>query len=316
MESAVREIATLRHDALFYGTDEQFVAGLVPFVRDGLAGGEAVVAAVTRSNIALLRDALAGDAAHVSFIDRDEWYRRPATTVSGWRGELDKALEDGHPSLRIIGEVAFGPGPRHPTWTRYESALNTLFAAAPAWIVCPYDSRALPPAVLADARRTHPTVVDPDRRGSDRYESPAELLRRVREPLPAVAGPPALEMPLAHPDDVLAARRAVRALAAGWPEDRLDELQLVVTEIAANGIEHGRGRRQLRFWSTGDRLVCEVDDEGPGPADPLAGYAPPRGGGRDGGWGLWIAHQLCDEIAITTADGHTRVRLALVANPA
>lgn len=301
----------LRHDALFYGTDAEFLAGVVPFVQHGLADGEAVVAAVTRANIELLRDTLGPDAAQVHFIDRDEWYRRPATTVAGWQQLLDQALDRGHPSVRIIGEVAFGAQQRHPTWTRYEAALNRLFAAVPAWIVCPYDSRTLTEDVLADARRTHPAVQDPHRRDSNHYQAPELLLRGMPEPLPVVDGPPQLLLPLRDTGDLAAIRAALRNLVAGWPADRLDELLLVVTEVAANGLEHGRGERQVTLWFDGQRLVCEISDEGPGPTDPLAGYAPLAGRMPNGGWGLWIAHQLCDEIAIDTRDGRTRVRLSL-----
>ena len=135
---------TLAHDAMFYGSDREFAAALTPFVRDGLAGGDAVVAAVTVANAGVLRDALGPDAAAVTFIDRDQWYQRPASTVAGWHGLVQDATSRGHRHVRLIGEVGFGVEERHPTWTRYESAVNRVFADAPAWIVCPYDSRALP----------------------------------------------------------------------------------------------------------------------------------------------------------------------------
>src|SRR3989337_563891 len=95
--------APLTHDAMFYGSDEEFVSALVPFVRTGLEHGDAVVAAITRSNIALLRDALGADAPTVAFIDRDEWYKRPAITVAGWQRLLAQATARGHRRQRLIG---------------------------------------------------------------------------------------------------------------------------------------------------------------------------------------------------------------------
>ncbi|BCL17314.1 sensor histidine kinase [Micromonospora sagamiensis] len=304
------EPAALTHDAMFYDTDDEFVTRLLPFIHEGLAQGQAVTAAVTTANITLLRDALGHDATAVSFIDRDGWYQRPASTVAGWRRLLTEASGRGHRRVRMIGEVAFGAQERHTTWTRYEAALNELFADAPAWIVCPYDSRTLPATVLTDARRTHPAVFDPVRRDSDTYLPPRRFLTAVPEPMPSVTGPPALTMVL-H-DTMAPARHAVRQLleASAHPA-RLDDLMIVLSEIVANGLRHGRGHRELRLWWHAPTVTCEVSDAGPGPADPLLGYLPPPSGVGVGGRGLWIAQQLCDALAIGCRDGENRVRFAI-----
>ncbi len=304
--------AMLTHDALFYNSDEDFVAALVPFVRDGLRRGQAVTAAVTLANIALLRDALGADAAAVSFIDRDEWYKRPASTVAGWQRLLADAIARGHLYMRLIGEVGFGADERHPTWTRYEAALNQVFAQAPAWIVCPYDTRALPAALLGDARRTHPTVMShPERRDSDCYLPTEHFLRTVPEPMPPVSGPPALTMELK--DDVAVARHSLATLmsAYGWSGlHRGDDLMLAMSEIAANSIRHGQAPCYLRIWVHERTVTCEVRDNGAGPGDPLLGYRPPAQE-LTGGRGLWIAQQLCDALAINHCDATTVVRFAV-----
>jgi anti-sigma regulatory factor (Ser/Thr protein kinase) len=293
--------SALTHDAFFYDTDEQFADALVPFVRDGLRHDHAVVAAV--ANADLLRDALGPDAATVTFVDRDDWYRRPVTTIAGWGQVLADATCRGHDYVRIIGEVGFGPPSRHLSWTRYESVINAVFAAAPAWIVCPYDTRALPPAVLADARRTHP--------GDDTYRPPERFLDAVPEPVPPVDGPPTAVAPL--DDRIVEARQLVRAVAVahGWEgSDRLEELLLVTSEIATNAVLYGGARRELRVWVTPGTLVCEIADDGPGPADPLAGYHPPDEQTL-GGRGMWIARRLSEALAVSHDDGWTRVRYTL-----
>jgi anti-sigma regulatory factor (Ser/Thr protein kinase) len=301
----------LSHDALVYGSDEEFTGVLVPFIREGLDQDQPVTAAVTGRNIALLRDALGADADAVTFIDRDGWYLRPASTIAGWLGVLAKATAAGRESLRLIGEVGFGPAGRHRVWTRYEAAVNRVFAAAPALIICPYDTRALPAGVIADARRTHPTVRDPARHGSDAYVAAEDFLRAVPEPVPVMSGPPSLQLMI--DGDVAAARHAVAghlaaAGRAGW--DRLDDLLLAVTELAANAVRHGRGRRELRLWITGEAVVGEVTDEGGGPGDPLLGYRPPAPQVL-GGQGLWLVRQLCDQLSLDTGGGKTRARFAM-----
>lgn len=109
------------------------------------------------------------------------------------------------------------------------------------------------------------------------------------------------------------ARHLVRRLAVehGWDgTDRLDELLLVTSEIVANAVLYGGERRELRVWVSPAALVCEVGDDGPGPADPLAGYRPPDETTL-GGRGMWIARQLCEAFAVSHHDGWTRVRYVL-----
>jgi anti-sigma regulatory factor (Ser/Thr protein kinase) len=308
--------ATLTHDAMFYGSDDEFVSALIPFARDGLERDEAVVAAVTPANIDLLRDALGPDASAVSFLDRDEWYQRPATTVAGWLRLLAGAADRGQSRARLIGEVGFGKAPNHPTWTRYEAALNDVFAQAPAWIVCPYDTRVVPASLLGEARRTHPAIFHPEPRRSDGYLTPAQFLDAVPEPMPPVSGAPTVRLDINSLDvstGVAPARHAVSAViaAGGWSGlDRGDDLILAMSEIVTNSIRYGRGRRELRVWTDRDTVTCEVRDDGAGPADPLVGYRPPRPD-TVGGRGMWIARQLCDALAVTRSGSSTVVRFAV-----
>jgi anti-sigma regulatory factor (Ser/Thr protein kinase) len=308
--------ATLTHDAMFFGSDEEFVSALVPFARAGLERDEAVVAAVTRTNIDLLREALGAEASAMSFIDRDGWYKRPAATVAAWQRLLADAGRRGHRRARFIGEVGFGPARHHPTWTRYESALNDVFAQAPAWIVCPYDTRVLPASLLTDARRTHPTTFHPEQRLSDGYLTPEQFLQAVPEPMPPVSGAPEIRLDINSLDvdgGVAPARRAVSAVlaACGWSGlDRADDLILAMSEIVTNSIRYGRGRRELRVWTDRETVTCEVSDDGNGPTDPLIGYRPPRPD-TVGGRGMWIARQLCDALAITRIGSSTVVRFAV-----
>ena len=45
-----------RHEAFFWEGDDQFLAGTVPFIREGLAAGQPVMVAVTPTRIDLLRE--------------------------------------------------------------------------------------------------------------------------------------------------------------------------------------------------------------------------------------------------------------------
>ncbi|MFI5894055.1 anti-sigma factor RsbA family regulatory protein [Actinoplanes sp. NPDC051513] len=301
--------AALVHEALVYDDDEGFVAALTPFAADGLRDGDAVIAAVTGHNIELLRQSLGDDAGGVTFIDRDTWYVRPASTIAGWVDLLAAAQARCQRSIRIIGEVAFGAGARHDTWIRYESAINDVFAGAPAWIVCPYDTRRLPDRIINGARVTHPVVANGRRGLSELYQQPSELLRALAEPLPPIAREPLVAVSLDDPVSPRRARYAVQAVAQGlgWQRPAIDDLLLVVTEIAVNSLVHGRADRHLKVWIDGTAITCEVTDNGDGFADPLVGYRPPAHPEQHG-VGLWLAGQLSDWLATDHRGGLTRVR--------
>ena len=301
----------LEHDALIYGSDEEMMDTLVPWLQEGLEREDGAVVATTSPHIDQFRDALGTDEGSVSFLSADDMYVHPVQTIAAWQRVLSDAADTGVTYTRIVGEVRFGATEDLQTsWTRYESALNAVFERSAAWIVCPYDVRALPPAVIDQAYRTHPTVWDSTRHHSDRYEVPARLLREIVEPGRAVTGPPSLELGI---DESLGEVRAsVRALGieAGLPRARVEELVLAVSELAGNTVRHAGGGGKLALWITPEGVVCEVTDHGGGMADPLAGLVPPKPS-ASAGMGLWIARQLSDSFAIGADDGGTAVRIAV-----
>ncbi|NAS23552.1 hypothetical protein GT755_17860 [Herbidospora sp. NEAU-GS84] len=112
-------------------------------------------------------------------------------------------------------------------------------------------------------------------------------------------------------DDYSTLREHVKrgARLAGLSGERLEDLALAVHEAVVNVIEHGGGRGELTMWCDGTDLVIEVSDEkGELTAAHLrAGPPPPpsKGGGR----GLWLIHQICDEVVISRRVGRSTVRM-------
>ena len=53
------------------------------------------------------------------------------------------------------------------------------------------------------------------------------------------------------------------------------------------------------------RIVVTVSDQGQGPTDPFVGLVPSPDSGS-AGLGLWLKHQLCNQVALETgAHGYT-----------
>lgn len=131
--------------------------------------------------------------------------------------------------------------------------------------------------------------------------------------------PPARGLPLSPPPrdalsftyrDELAEVRAlvrVRAWRAGLPEGKASDLVLAVSEAAANTFRHTRAPGTLVIWHDENEVVCEIRDQGV-ITDPLAGRrAPPPGSA--GGHGLWLVHQVCDQVELRSGPGGTTLRM-------
>jgi anti-sigma regulatory factor (Ser/Thr protein kinase) len=285
-----RSTCSFEHDAFIYDSDDGYLATLVPLIDEARLAGDTVLAVVPRDNTTLLRTAL-GVGAGVQFIDAETWYDHPVTTIARYTAILRSQAADTR--AFVIGEVQFGVAEADwAAWTRYEAALNTALHEYDTRVICPYDARALPGAVIEDARRTHPYLLTAtDARRSTDYLAAEDLFPLLPPTVAVPSAPPTLD--LVVDDDLGMARRSFAAAAAtrGLALERVDELTLAVSEVLTNALVHGGGAARLRVWSTEDEVTCVVDDSGDGIDDPLVGYTAPRPGSPRG-YGTWLARRL------------------------
>lgn len=298
------------HEALFYASTDEYLARTVPFVRDGLEAGEEVLVAVGASRIGWLRDELGGDAGAVTFADMAVLGRNPAHIIPEWQAFLEEYAVDGR-GVRGIGEPIW-PG-RSPEALvechRHEHLLNVAFANGPGWsLLCPYDTAALPTAVIERARATHPRChEDGAARRSSRYHDVGAT------PLPDDPLPPApvdhLQMrivPGCLPD--LRGFVDQHGRCFGLDDDQVADLVLAADELATNTLTHTRDEGILRLWTSPGAVVCEVVDSGH-ITDPLADRTRPDLG-QTGGRGLWMANHVCDLVQVrSSATAGTQIRL-------
>jgi anti-sigma regulatory factor (Ser/Thr protein kinase) len=130
------------------------------------------------------------------------------------------------------------------------------------------------------------------------------------------ATPPRFADELTEPTDLAGLRRGLRAAltAAAVPVGVVDEIVVAVSEIATNGLIHGRPPVRVRAWSSGDQVRCTVTDQGGGHDLPLVGYLPPATPAQAGA-GVWVARHTVDRLSSThTRDGFT-VRLTTGIHP-
>ncbi|MET7767733.1 sensor histidine kinase [Nocardia sp. NPDC005366] len=299
------------HPALFYNGDDEYLAGLVPFIREGLALGEPVAVAVPEARLRTLREALGTSADGVRWIDMEQAGRNPGRIIA----TVLRAFADDHPDshVRIIGEPIW-PGRNameYPACAQHEALINPAFAGRDVTIVCPYDLAGLDAEVIADAHATHPVLWEKgDHRRMSRDYDPDAVVEHYNRPIPAPAD--AVELTVSESADMAGARRwaAEQGRRFGLNAERQGDLELIVTELATNSLCHGAGPSRVRLWTDDTYLICEVHDVGR-LDDPLAGRRP-ASAGVPGGRGLLLVHQLCDLVRTHTT-GHGTTQYAMMA---
>lgn len=300
------------HETAFYGSDDEFLAIVVPFIEGGVVAGEPTFVTLAERNAGLVQGAMA-TVDGVTFVPGNHQYARPAATIRSYRELFGQQVAAGATQIRVVGDVPHpGFGVSWDAWARYEAVVNHAFDDFPLWGMCPYDLRTTPDDVLDEVARTHQHIATPDgHHRNERFEDPAEFLRaRPVRPLAAEPSEPVIDL---RDPTAAEARHAVRGLDAGLPVAAHEDLVLSVSEVVTNALRHGRPPARLRLWAADGRVVATIHDQGPGVTDPFAGLLPaPK---VDGGLGLWIASQLCSEVTIgQDADGFG-VRLVVDAEP-
>lgn len=310
-ETGGRRGDEFRHEALFYAGDDEFVEACAAFVLEGLEAGEPVLVAVIPRKIALLENALGGDAERVRFVDMAALGRNPARIIPVWQEFLACRPAPAR-SVRGIGEPIWAgrTGEEIVEAQRHETLINLAFHDAAGWILCPYDTASLGPDVLEEAYRSHPLVaLGGSPRTSESYRSIAEIAGSMDRPLPPPSGEvEAMEVSAARLAEVRA-RIAARAAGMGMPAHRIGDLKLAVSELAANTLVHGGGSGVLRLWSENGELVLEIVDSGIFD-EPLVGRRAPSPL-QEGGRGMWMVNQLCDLVQMRTLPEGSVVRIRM-----
>jgi anti-sigma regulatory factor (Ser/Thr protein kinase) len=299
-----------RHPALFYSGDREFLDGTLSFVRDGLEAGDPVAVAVPGPNLELLRAALGQDATAVHMVDMREVGRNPGRIIPG----VLAAFADAHPAaprVWLVGEPIW-PGrsrQEYPACVQHEALINLAFTGRRVSILCPYDVGALDPAVVADAKVTHPVVCRTGHAEPSQAFAPDDIFNTYNKPFPAPnpdsGAMTVLEFTRA---DLVRVRQAAAEQAAGhaMTRDRVESLEMVVNELAVNSVRHGGGAGTLRLWAEDGMFICEVADKGH-LTDPLAGRRH-VGLSVKGERGLLIAHYWSDLLRLHTTPAGTVIR--------
>jgi anti-sigma regulatory factor (Ser/Thr protein kinase) len=294
-----------RHDLFVYEADDAFAVQIERFLVAGIDAGEHVLVVVGVAKQRLVRGALGSAAEFVSFADPGEIYSRPESAIATLDAAARGSAEALDPGFRVYGELPpCGTQAEWDGWMVYEAVVNRAFANRPASLMCGYDARVVPEAVVDQAWQTHRVVLTDVWQLSSRYEQPEDIVRKLAPPLADLPGLPSLPIG----DGRLHERLADALSAAGVPAGRARDLLVAAREVLSNAELYGNGARSLRAGRVGEQFVCEVTDGGAGVDDPLAGYLPPLPHATRSA-GLWIARQLTARLELGSGPGGFTVRL-------
>ena len=180
-----------RHEALLYSGDDQFVDACASFVRAGVDAGEPTLVVAIARKLDRLRDALGTTADQATFVDMASVGQNPAHIIPAWQEFVEQHAAPGV-RLRGIGEPIFPERSTHELaeCERHEGLLNLAFADAERfWLLCPYDTEALPAEVITEARRNHPFVAHDERHEhSIEYRGDAAIAAPFDAALPELLG--------------------------------------------------------------------------------------------------------------------------------
>ncbi|WP_460366397.1 anti-sigma factor RsbA family regulatory protein [Actinocorallia lasiicapitis] len=294
----------LVHQALLYGSQEEYVEEALTFLRAGLDVGDSLVVIGSPGRIALLQremDELV-DLDELEWYDDASWYLTPprsiAAAVSSGR---DRWWKRGG-RVRIVSEPLWAG--RTPAeireWKRYEALLNVVLAETRTSLLCAYDLRHVPADVMRIAERTHHDLD---------YEPPLTVYTELnRHPLLPQTGR------IAHRGflrgELPGLRDFTAKAAIGFGLGACMPLVMAVNEVATNVIRHGGGHGSLLVWSDGDSVICDVLDPLGRLEDKFLGFLPPDPD-KSGGAGLWLVRQLCDMVEIRSGETGTMFRLTV-----
>ncbi|SDP21252.1 Anti-sigma regulatory factor (Ser/Thr protein kinase) [Klenkia soli] len=288
------DTAVRTHRIAVVRTDDELIAVCLPYLREGLAAGDLVVALLAPAPAAHVRDQLPG----VLVVDYPAATPREPETVAAHTELLAQATAEGR-RLRLLGQVRERQPRAWDERLRGEIAHQHLWADAAMASLCVYDRRVTPPEVLATALLAHPEVlVDGAVRVNDAHRPPAELMAA----LPVPAEPVQQTTPVLAVDGARSLpelRHALQAALAGrlGSPDLDEDVHLAASEIAANAFRHGGDLISARVWADGERVVVTISDSGTRFDGCLSGFAPAHGADLSrGGMGLWLARKLCDHV--------------------
>jgi anti-sigma regulatory factor (Ser/Thr protein kinase) len=301
----------MRHVAFFHREPAEYRSHILRFAREGLAADEAVFIALPGEQARLLGAQLGGEPGELWCADLAELGRNPARIIPELRAFVDKHA--GQPVRMAVQPVWPGRSEAEAREViRHEALTNLAFPEPYVTVMCAYDLARQAPPVIAGARGTHPEhLVGGQPVAAPPAPAPWQIPPDCDRPLPP---PPPGAEGLGYRTDLGPVRRLVESHArrARLGAERVADLVLAASEVAANTLGHTGSGGTFQVWHDEEEILCQADDQG-WIADPLAGRV--RRGPDGRGHGLFLVNHVCDLVEMRTGRAGTTVRMHMRLRP-
>ena len=173
--TALEQIGPHAHHSMIYDGAEDHYSVAVPFIRLGLERGEKCLYIADDGTEGMVRDAMTAGGIDVEqaiandslvLETKDGAFLRqgsfdPDRMPAFWLEATSKAMEQGFAALRATGETEWliCGASGLDRWMEYESQLTEVLADLNCFALCQYNRRVLPPELVLEVIRTHPTVI-------------------------------------------------------------------------------------------------------------------------------------------------------------
>jgi len=161
------------HICAFYPTLAERDDILLPYLSEGMRGGEKCIAVLDTDDLDGIRQAVSSqDAPTPTAADQlDLRHSRNAYLANGifeteamlnfWEENVGAAVAHGFPFTRVVGEMTWALSnlPGVDELVSYEAKLNRLLPRFPQVILCLYELERFDGEVLVDILKTHPKVL-------------------------------------------------------------------------------------------------------------------------------------------------------------
>jgi anti-sigma regulatory factor (Ser/Thr protein kinase) len=299
------------HALLLYDSEDDLRVQALPYMREAIEQGEAVIAVVSPGTQRVLHGALGNDAGRVRWQAGDVSYRRLGAMFEAFRQFLAEQRAAGT-AMRLLAENDMvGTAERMAAYLRFEAMANEVYRPYGYRWACLYDTRTHSTQTLRHAHQVHPRLLERGGREipNGDYVEPNSYVTQA-EPLPRPPLAVDLDFVVADPGQLVVFRRQLRR----WTEmhriggDDAQAILIAVGEAVTNALKHGDQPVQVLGWTADGTTRVHVHDRGSRPIPATAGYQRPSPE-LGHGYGLWIIRQLADVVTTHSDSSGTTIAL-------
>ncbi|HKS53504.1 MAG TPA: ATP-binding protein [Pseudonocardiaceae bacterium] len=284
----------LLHHGLLHPPSADLADVVAPLVAERLTRGQQVLVVLPPATAAKLHGRLPSlSGLHTA--DSSTLYRHPRRVLGHYLNWITETSAGRSTTIVAAPDLGGGDSYRTALWLHIDALTTQVLAACNLTLVCAYPYE---PSSSTAVRQAHPSLLNGAVTPSPDHLPPEEFLTNHPLPPPSQLGQPDITHLIDHPAQLTELRQAAsgHAARAGLAADRGEDFLLAITEVASNALEHGTPPAAVCWWTTPTSVICQITDNGHF-AQPLAGLLPPQTNQRRGR-GLWMAHQLCDQVYV------------------